>query len=308
MRAWSAFFQNSEHLIATRLMLLNSDNKRLLRQWLKLKDGMTILDVGCANGFLTMELFAELKDCRIIGLDIDESFISLANERLVDHEIGQQNDVQFMTGDGYRLPFEEYSFDLVFSHAYLTSVQDVNRAFSEMVRVTKEGGLLSSVTTQSFMNNPFGQGTYTVEYMDLVNELQMYSQKLTRAIISLNKKEEFFLNEKVVTKIPSIFAQFPLKNIEMHSLGIAYSLSNSAIPNEEKARYIENFIESQIKTSEYYFECYGENEYFTGEDNSAYRELLHRQKRYLLDNIGENDVWEWTGGASICMQGTKQFS
>ncbi|MCA9565154.1 MAG: class I SAM-dependent methyltransferase, partial [Myxococcales bacterium] len=40
------------------------------------------------------------------------------------------------------LPFEDHSFDLVYSFKVLSHVEDIDRAFAEMTRVTRPGGKL----------------------------------------------------------------------------------------------------------------------------------------------------------------------
>ena len=102
--------------------------------------GMTILDVGCGPGSITVEL-AQLADPgAVIGVDMnDEQFVkarSLAVER------GLQN-VTFQTGNAYKLPFNDESFDIVNENAMLMHLAEPVQAISEMARVLKPGGLIS---------------------------------------------------------------------------------------------------------------------------------------------------------------------
>jgi ubiquinone/menaquinone biosynthesis C-methylase UbiE len=52
-------------------------------------------------------------------------------------------DVDVMACDAEQLPFEPESFDLVFGHAVLHHLPDLDRAFSELLRVLKPGGIVA---------------------------------------------------------------------------------------------------------------------------------------------------------------------
>jgi ubiquinone/menaquinone biosynthesis C-methylase UbiE len=52
-------------------------------------------------------------------------------------------DVDAVACDAEQLPFEDASFDLVFGHAVLHHLPDLDRAFSEFLRVLKPGGVLA---------------------------------------------------------------------------------------------------------------------------------------------------------------------
>jgi ubiquinone/menaquinone biosynthesis C-methylase UbiE len=65
-----------------------------------------ILDVGCGTAFLTRHLRGE-----VTGLDQSEEMVDVAQERCPS--------ARFVRGDGLALPFDDASFDLVFtSHVY----------------------------------------------------------------------------------------------------------------------------------------------------------------------------------------------
>ena len=69
-------------------------------------DGGRVLDVACGTGFLTQHLRGE-----VTGLDRSESMLAVARERC--------SDVRFVRGDALGTPFDDGSFDLVFTaHFY----------------------------------------------------------------------------------------------------------------------------------------------------------------------------------------------
>ena len=83
-----------------------------------------ILDVGCGTGFLTRHLRGD-----VTGLDASEAMLAVARDR--------SPNARFVRGDGLALPFEDASFDLVFtSHFYGHLTRDDRERFiSEARRV-----------------------------------------------------------------------------------------------------------------------------------------------------------------------------
>lgn len=94
-----------------------------------------ILDAGCAGG----------RDCRIfkdrklmpVGIDLSMSLIEVARKK--------NPDIEFHHGSFLDLPFEDLSFDGVWSHAsllHLETIEEVQIALKEFYRVLRPGGFL----------------------------------------------------------------------------------------------------------------------------------------------------------------------
>ncbi len=93
------------------------------------------LDVGCGTGVLAQRLAAA--GYEMVGLDPSEGML----EVLAEHA----PDVRAVRGSGTELPFEDGSFDLVFTVAALHHIAEataVRETLAEMVRVTRPGGRL----------------------------------------------------------------------------------------------------------------------------------------------------------------------
>jgi SAM-dependent methyltransferase len=88
-----------------------------------------------------------------VGLDLDESQIRLGRELAQRRGCGN---VSFRRGDVYRLPFEDASFDAVFSHALFEHLSDPLRAMGELLRVVKPGApaLVCTPDWGSFLYSP----------------------------------------------------------------------------------------------------------------------------------------------------------
>jgi ubiquinone/menaquinone biosynthesis C-methylase UbiE len=115
-------------------------SKPVIIAGLKLKGTETVLDVGCGLGDDTLEL-ARLAGSggRVVGVDVSQSMIDTARDRAAAHHLN----VEFEVCDAQALPFADATFDACRTERMLMHVPDADRAFAEMVRVTRRGGRLS---------------------------------------------------------------------------------------------------------------------------------------------------------------------
>jgi len=103
-----------------------------------LADDFEVLDLGCGPGTISVGL-AQATSGRVAGIDFGESQIEKAREHASD--AGCQN-LEFHLGSCYELPFEDCSFDRVFSHALLEHLRDPVAALKEARRVLKPDGII----------------------------------------------------------------------------------------------------------------------------------------------------------------------
>jgi ubiquinone/menaquinone biosynthesis C-methylase UbiE len=115
-------------------------SKPIILAGLGLMGGESVLDVGCGLGDDAFEL-ARLVGSggRVVGVDVSESMINTARVRAS----AQNLKVEFEVGDAQALRFADAIFDACRSERMLMHVPDADRAFAEMVRVTRPGGRLS---------------------------------------------------------------------------------------------------------------------------------------------------------------------
>ena len=98
---------------------------------------MHILDVGCGIGGSTRRLSLET-GCRVTGIDLSEAYIDTA-ERLTQL-LDMQEQVLFHACSALELPFEDDSFDGVWSLQMNMNVEDKLSWLKETYRVIKPGG------------------------------------------------------------------------------------------------------------------------------------------------------------------------
>ena len=117
-----------------------------------------ILDAGCGTGEAVGELSARYAGARVVALDAALPMVGVARERargarslfrrLLPEALGGAGPAAplFVCGDFVCLPLSGVAFDLVWSNLTLQWVNDLPRAFAEVRRVLKVGGLFTFTT------------------------------------------------------------------------------------------------------------------------------------------------------------------
>ncbi len=105
-------------------------------EWFKNK---TCLDAGCGGGRYLVAL-SRLGVARAEGIDISESAVTAANERLATRGLTECAHAQ--VASVLDIPFSDATFDYVVSSGVIHHTPDPRRAFRELVRVLKPGGKL----------------------------------------------------------------------------------------------------------------------------------------------------------------------
>lgn len=98
--------------------------------------GLNILDVGCGDGVLAVELAK--RGAKVRGIDSSEAMIAAARQRAASDNI----EIDFNRAAAESLPFADNQFDVVTAIAVLCFIDDPGAALREMARVLKPGGRL----------------------------------------------------------------------------------------------------------------------------------------------------------------------
>jgi len=96
------------------------------------------LEIGAGTGYFTLNMLAAGVIEHATCTDISPGMLRTLERNA--EELGLE--VETVTSDAERLPFAANSFDLVFGHAVLHHIPDLERAFAEMQRVLAPGGVL----------------------------------------------------------------------------------------------------------------------------------------------------------------------
>ena len=110
--------------------------RRLMLELIGDVSGKRVLEVGCGDGALAVELAR--RDADMTAIDVSERMIAAAKERAADARVK----LSLHVGPAEALPFEAGQFDLVVAQTILCFVRDGSPAFGEIARVLRPGGKL----------------------------------------------------------------------------------------------------------------------------------------------------------------------
>lgn len=143
----SNFFTPFYDLIVKQGGLGKTLQEKVLR-YAQIKDGESVLDVGCGSGtFITMAKSA-YPNSRVVGVDPDENILKIARKKLAKDKLK----VELINSWAEKLPFEPQSFDVVVSsltlHHLPTEIK--KKTLKEIHRVLKRNGrfLLADIGKQ----------------------------------------------------------------------------------------------------------------------------------------------------------------
>jgi MPBQ/MSBQ methyltransferase len=98
-----------------------------------------VLDVGSGIGG-TSRCLAKEFGCSVTGIDLTDEYCRVA--AMLSARIGLAHLVDFRQGDATELPFEDQTFDVVWTEHAAMNIPDKTRLYREMHRVLKPGGTL----------------------------------------------------------------------------------------------------------------------------------------------------------------------
>lgn len=119
----------------------------------KLKTSDLVLDVGCGLGGTARHLAGRYR-CNVVGIDLTEEYISVG-KRLTEL-VGMNGQVELRQASALEIPYENESFDIVWTEHVQMNISDKNLFYSEIERVLKpEGRLLFHDIFRGLGDAPF---------------------------------------------------------------------------------------------------------------------------------------------------------
>ena len=145
---WSKTVQSTELLDTSRKEKFNENNRKLWFNLLQIRNDLKVLEVGCGSGHFTNMIKTYYPTCEVYGIDLDDNNIKFAKTESRKLNI----DVHYQVADVKHLPFEDNSFDIVFSHTLIEHLP-FDDFIKEQKRVLKKGGKLIIMRVDMVKNN-----------------------------------------------------------------------------------------------------------------------------------------------------------
>lgn len=104
-----------------------------------LKPGSHVLDVGCGLGGSARYLAAE-HQCRVTGIDLTQEYVNVANA--LAGMVRLSDSVAFRRASALDIPFDDGTFDVVWTEHVQMNIADKHAFYREIGRVTRPKGQL----------------------------------------------------------------------------------------------------------------------------------------------------------------------
>ncbi|MBC7654678.1 MAG: bifunctional demethylmenaquinone methyltransferase/2-methoxy-6-polyprenyl-1,4-benzoquinol methylase UbiE [Oligoflexus sp.] len=98
----------------------------------------TILDVATGTGDFAFEALEKLKPKKIIGVDISQGMLNIADEKILKR--GKSDVFEVKLGDSEKLLFDDNSFDAVTVAYGVRNFENIEKGIADMLRVLKPNG------------------------------------------------------------------------------------------------------------------------------------------------------------------------
>lgn len=99
--------------------------------------GLNVLDVGCGLGG-PCRMLSDAYNCKTTGIDLSREYIRTAKK--LSELVKLSDDNNFVQGDATELPFDDKTFDVVWTQHVQMNIPDKKKFYSEINRVLKTGG------------------------------------------------------------------------------------------------------------------------------------------------------------------------
>jgi len=235
----------------------NQDKVKLILEKLQSKtNAKKLVDVGCGTGFilnLAKDLFDELH-----GVDITQAMLDK-----VDTSSGN---ITLHNSKAETLPFDDVSFDIATSYAFLHHLEDYTLVLKEVHRILKEGAIYYIDLDP---NKHFWKEMDALEKSNTTNYTPMVQKEIDSVLHTDDKvMEEFGISPEVFNSAEytkSILGGIDPEELCKIALDLGYSkadyeyvwyLGQGSIMHEhsfEEAEAIDNYLQSIIPLSKHLY-------------------------------------------------------
>lgn len=96
-----------------------------------------VLDIGCGIGG-PCRMLADEFNCETLGIDLSKEYVDTANR--LSELVGLSHKTKFIQGDATNLPFENNTFDVVWTQHVQMNISDKRKFYTEIARVLNDNG------------------------------------------------------------------------------------------------------------------------------------------------------------------------
>lgn len=188
-------------------------------QYLCLKGTENILEVGCGDGSMLVNLRRVNHKGRLVGLEINDRIFCESVK--AQQKENFQPPIEFIIGSADNLPFPDGSFDIILAFFMLYHMSDIQQVLREWKRVLKNNGKVL-IATASTLNKP--------------------KHKVFKKVVEAMSK----------TKAPQLVSSFNLENAEIQLGGIFEIADNYIYEGQIKINTPEPYLKAFTSARDMY--------------------------------------------------------
>lgn len=283
---WSKNVQGILMLDLSREIRFRDDRKDLFLNILGLKEGMTVVDVGCGPGAITRKLSNWLGDkTKIIGIDRDTTFINYAKEKAKEQNM---YNISYLEGDALRLPLEDNSVDACMSHTVIEHVP--NKEFLlEQKRVCKPNGRVSVMCARP---NKYIKTEPKLLPKQSEREKKLLD-KLFKGTDEIFKKYNVGKYSVDPVELPTLFDELGFKDIQVDGIAIPVAIDDARNSYKEKVIIVETQKEQLLEVVS--MGLYQNKSGLSDKEEKELKQLIEERFDERLELIKDRKyIWDYT--------------
>jgi SAM-dependent methyltransferase len=201
---------SAEYFGDTRDYWWNRDFLELMAKRWRLEAVREVLDVGCGVGHWGMLLASVLpSSARVTGVDREASWVEQAAARALARGMAER--FSYRLGEAEQLPFADDSFDLTTCQTLLIHLRDPGAGLTEMLRVTKPGGLVAVAEPNNLSGSLLLDSISNQASIGEIVELVRFQLTCERGKVALGEGDN-----SLGDRVPGLFVARGLTDVEVY--------------------------------------------------------------------------------------------
>lgn len=290
-------------MIRQRKYLWRKDTVAKLAKWMKMKQGMTVVDVGCGLGYLGKLYWPHFgRGGRYFGVDNSLKLILEAKKDAKEWE--KRGEARFVLGDAYLLPFFDNFADIVMCHCLLMHVADPFVVMAEMTRITKPSGSVVCMEPDN-LSKTLASGFASLPALNLQDRFLFYKIFI---LANLGRIKLGWGDDSIGNKLPMIMKNIGLKDIDVR-LNDKSELVIPPYEGEVQQFWRKTVLEELDKEEQGFKREHLRQSFFAGgghpEEFEHFDNIVREIRSILRRQIEENVYFNCSAGLFYISKGTK---